>query len=726
VRGGCWWALVAAVVAPIVWAGPAAAETTLEVEAGYAGSFVPGQEVPVRVRVSADRLVRGTLEVAVGGPENGIPVAMAIEVPGGSQKEFLLVARTDLGQNADVVARLHQDDRLVASRQTGIRAAGDTELVGLLPGALRGRPVPGVAPLTVDVGTARFAAVGEAELGEAPASLKPLSTLGADVEELNRLSPGARAGVLRWIEGGGRLLVDAARGHQVPGLPDAWQPGSRGRATAGLGEVVATDGAMAAGRWSGLVEPSGWGLASDRFSGQLPLASTLASDAGLRTPEMGWLVGFLAVYVIAVGPVLFFAVRRRGRPELAWVAVPLVALVFTSGSYVVGRNLRKATQLVHATVMASGPAGPSATTYVGVFSRSGETTRIGFPNGWTGGPHADMGQAATASIVTRTPDGPDARLPLDAGQFGMVHASGPAPGGGGLVVTAALEAGGRIAGAVRNTTPFGLDEVTVLVGSTSSTVGRLAPGEQRPFVVENAGQMGMNGGGGPGFPMGGTFGSQSSDAATDFGLWHAAMRSGGLNLMAPDAVVAAGWTREFVPDVRVGGRAARPEGRTLVIGRQRLSPPPLGPSPVAARRDIVRDPFNDRAQRAVRPTGSVVRFVLPEGADTSNLVALSPFGPAEFWQDGGWRTAPCDGPACLGTALQAPAVARICPPGVDQCPIPVPMPTTVPRPGVGGGGGPGGGGWAVPAASVRDGVIYARVQGPLLDQGIPFSIGRTS
>ena len=106
-HGGCWWALVAAVVAPLVWVSPAAAETTLAIDAGYAGSFVAGLEVPVRVRVAADRLVRGTLEVGIGTVENGVPVAIPVEVPGGSQKEFLVVAPSGLGaaQSPEVVAR---------------------------------------------------------------------------------------------------------------------------------------------------------------------------------------------------------------------------------------------------------------------------------------------------------------------------------------------------------------------------------------------------------------------------------------------------------------------------------------------------------------------------------------------------------------------------------------------------------------------------------------------
>ena len=443
----------------------------------------------------------------------------------------------------------------------------------------------------------------------------------------------------------------------------------------------------------------------------MPLASSLASDAGLRTAEIGWLVGFLAVYVVVVGPVLFFAVRRRGRPELAWVAVPLVAVLFSSSSYVVGRNLRKATQLVHATVMSSGPGGPSATSYLGVFSRGGETARIGFPNGWTGGAFADTGQAASATLVTRTPDGLDARVPLEAGQFAMVHATGPAPGGGGLEVSAVLEAGGRLTGSVRNPTSFRLDDVAVFVGSTASIVGGLAPGEEQSFVLPNQGQLRMNGGPGPEFQVWGRFRGMGAEAPADFGLWHAAMRSGGLNFLTPDAIVAAGWTREFVPDVRVGGRTVRPEGRTVVIGRQQLTPPAQGQASVAVRRDIVRDPFANRGPGGSRTAGAVVRFVLPDGADTARLVLSSPFGPPEIWQDGGWRTAGCDDPSCRGPVGAGPAMA--CPAGVERCPPPVMM------------GRAGGSEWTVPATSVRDGVIYVRIQAPAsFDQGMPFTIGR--
>ncbi len=695
-------------------ARPASAETTLEVDAGYAGSFIPGKEVPVRVRVSADRLVRGTLEVAIGNPENGVPVAMAVEIPGGGQKQFLIVAPAGLNPTPDVTARLRQDDRVVASGKTAIRAAPDTELVGILPGALRGRAVPGPAPLAVDAGTARFAAVGEAELERAPASLGPLSTLAADADELSRLSPVARAGVLRWLDSGGRLLVDAARGQAVPGLPDALQPGARGRVTAGLGEVVATDGAIAANRWSGLIEPSSWGMYAARFAGPLPLTFTLARDAGLRTPEIGWLVGFLAVYVVAVGPVLFFAVRRRGRPELAWVAVPLIAVAFSTGSYVVGHNIRKATQLVHASVLSTGPGGPVATSYVGVFSRGGETARVGFPSGWTSGAFADLGSAATASAVDLTADGPDVRVPLEAGQFGMVHATGPALDAGGLEVTAAAEPSGRVTGTVRNATTFAMDPVAVFVGSATSRLGALGAGEQRTFTLPDAGGARMAGAGDFGV-WAGPARVFEEGGPVDFGLWQAALRQGGLNYFSHAGVVAAGWTRDFVPDVRVSGNTSKPEGRTVVLTRAPVASAAQVPLLLTARRDIVRDAFGSRPNVG-NAIGSVVRFVLPAGTDPAKLRLQSPIGSIEIWQDGAWRPAKCEAPACAAdVGRNGPPSMLICAPNVP-CP-PQPGIALAPFQVVE---------LAVPAAAVKDGVVYARTTVPApLDQEAVFTIARS-
>lgn len=718
VHGGGRWALVAAlavaVVGPVAAAAPAAAETALQVDAGYAGAFAPGQPVPVRVSVAADHLVRGTLQVVVGA---ATPVDVPVEVPGGSQKQFLIVVSSFFESSPSVSARLREGGQVV-TKDTVLRSAADQELVGLLPGVLGGRPVPGPAPLVVDAGTARFAAVGEAELLQAPGSLGPLSSLGMDAGELAGLAPAARAGVLSWVEHGGRLLIDAERGRPIAALPDDWQPGARGRASAGLGEVVATAGAMAAGRWGTLIEPAASTSTPLSLSASTVAASTLASEAGLRTPRLGWLVGFLVVYVLVAGPVVFLAARRLGRPELAWVAVPLVAVLFSTGSYVVGSNVRKATQLVHGTILSTATAGATAVSYVGVFSRRGEAARVGFPTGWSALPLAgDIPGPARPNGISLTADGPDARVALDAGQFGLVAATGPAPNTGGLEVTASAGAGGGVTGTVRNGTPFVLDDVAVLAGGDGAMVGRLAPGETRDWTVAHPTAVGT----GPAdFRL---WSNLPTADAPNLSLWQAATQVGGASFRALGSVVAAGWTRDFTPPVRVNGRNRRPGGQTVVIGRAAVGPGGANdPVDVAVRQELVRDPFSG-ANGGPITSGSVVRFVLPDGVPATNLVLHSPYGAADVWRDGAWQPAPCADASCaaiagkLGAQAQGPGplATMACPPN-GPCIAAPPVPLR-----------PGGAATTltVPDGAVRDGVLYARVQGPLsTTAGLQVSLGR--
>lgn len=719
-RGGPWWVLVVALLAPIVCAGPAAAAgTTLEVSPGYAGADVPGQPVPVRVTVSADRLVRATLEVAVGS--GAAPVAMAVEVPGGSQKQFLVVAPGSYDRAPGVVVRLRENGRVVAGGDGQLQATSDQELVGLLPGVLHGRGVPGPAALAVDAGTARFAAVGEAELDSAPGSLGPLSTLGMDTDELARMAPGARTGVLSWLQDGGRLLVDSGRGQPVPGLPDEWQPGARGRAAAGLGEVVATDGAMAASRWANLVEPSSRMATAGRFPSDASVASSLAAAAGLRSPRLGWLVGYLALYVVLVGPVLFLAVRRRRRPELAWVAVPLVALLFSTGSYAVGRNLRTAAQLVHGTVLSSGPGGTTATSYVGVFSRGGRTIHIGFPAGASVLPLAGRGAAGVGVTgVSVTSDGTDARVPLDAGQFGLVAAGGPAPGAAGLQVSSAVaQAGGGVTGTVRNVASFRVDDVAVFAGRDGVLVGSLAPGEQRNWTVANP--IAAARGGAEFQVWNGKPSGPESDVSWDPALWQAASRVAGSGFRAPGTVVAAGWTRDFVPAIRLDGRAAQPGGRTVVVTRSAVTlGAPDAQIDFAARAEVVRDPFSGSFGGGAG-RGSVVRFVLPDGAPTAGLILrYPPLGSAELWQDGAWQAAAvCNAPACrAATTVGGVGLAQVC--AVNgPC-----FPSTT---ALAGRPNAVGGAFTVPDGAIRDGVVYARIPGPASpDEGVLVTLGRAT
>jgi hypothetical protein len=629
------------------WSTPAGAATVLEVDAGYGASFRPGVPVPVRVRIAADRLVRGELEIQTNaGFGDSVVVVVPVEAPGGSVKEVVVVAPTDAGAGrTEVRAVLRQGGAEVARGTANVAPAFDTELVGLLAGAQGGRPIPAAAPLSVDAGTARFSALGQAELAAAPASLAALDVVGAAPDDLAGLDEAARAGVLSWVGEGGFLLVDSAPGEEIVGLPAAWQPGESRRAAAGLGEIRTTDGAMAAGSWAGLVEPtpvaSGQG---NQFFGGFGLDGALATDAGLALPRLGWLVAFLLVYVLVAVPLTLTLLRRGGRGELGWVVLPLVALVFTAASYGAGREARGGTTAAHATVVHVTQGGAVATTSVGTVSPDGGQVEVAYPRRWTpAGRSVSSGGPPTQLRATLTSGGTSISQQLDIGQFGVHRATGPVDIEGGLEVTAAATDATTLEGTVRNTLPFALEEVAVLQDQSGVPVGRLEPGEAREWTLEVTSDADpFPGPAAEVWPDAAGFNNAPDpDLVVAFPLWSEFEAAAGADLLAPGTVVAAGWTRAYVPPIEVPGSSL--SGRTLVVGTGGVGPGGPGLAGPEVATTVVRGPFQGGGM--VDETAPVVfRLVVPDAADgapaidPAGLVLRAPEALAlETWTGGAWR-----------------------------------------------------------------------------------------
>ncbi len=65
----------------------------------------------------------------------------------------------------------------------------------------------------------------------------------------------------------------------------------------------------------------------------MPLLQQTPASA---VPPVGLLGGLLIAYILLAGPVNYAAVRAIGRRELMWATVPLIAVVFTAGTYATG------------------------------------------------------------------------------------------------------------------------------------------------------------------------------------------------------------------------------------------------------------------------------------------------------------------------------------------------------------------------------------------------------
>lgn len=596
----------------------------------------------MRVEIDADRLIRGTLRVV-----GDISVSRAIEVPGGSVKEYLLQVPVPATGSLDVVVATEDAPRLAVALAR-VRAPSDQELVGLLPELLGSRPLPGTAPLTVDVGTARFVEL-RPDLLPVPDGLRSLGTIGVAPEDLSRLSRDQRSGLLRWVADGGRLLVDAAPGTVLPGLPRDWTPGGSGRVRAGMGEVVATDGAMRAGRWSGLVEPTGRGqeapdptLLSSVFTAGGPLA-----DLEVGAPTVSSLFPLLALYAIAAGPVLYFVLKRRRREVWTWAVVPALAFLLSVGSVVGALASRGDPMAAHMTILAGDESGMWARTEVATILPGGGVAEVGFPEGWgmRGAAFGEQQIEPEARGFELTSGGITGRMPLNPDQFGIMGAAGPVEAGEGLIVSASGE-GKRIRGTVRNATPFTLQQVHVLVAKNSVELGGLAPGEQRswklatkpsrPHFAVPAQEL---------WPDATLHSPGDPDGPVLHDLWRLAGQAFGPDFLAPGDAVAVGWTRDYRPELEVLGAPTRPEGRTLVVGRAAVRYGSGRVRGLAAHRSQVRGPTPTDVEpgwdQLFTNDPLVLRFDLPPGADPDADLALR--GPegldrVEVWTGDRWKT----------------------------------------------------------------------------------------
>lgn len=626
-RGGL--ATIAAGVALFIATPAAQAETQLAVEAGWGGRYRPGQPVPVWIEVTSDRLIQGTLTVTA---DDGTETSMRVEIPGGSVKQFFLVVPTAPNDDELTIRASVRAGDEQARGEADVEYDGLTELIGLLP-AVTPADLPAPAALPFGAGTAAFVEVTADELA-APASLAALGTLVAGPDELAQLPAEARLGVLAWVDAGGRLLIDTPPGTAIGGLPDAWQPGDDGRTLAGMGEVRSVGGAAAAGRWAEIVEPTpsldtpNPDEAMGRF-GFFPVSDTIARDAGLRLTTPGWLLAFLIAYVVVAGPLTWLVLRRLKRPGLAWVVIPVVAVVFAATSFVVGRDLRSGTQTAHGSIISTGPAGARATTFIGAVSKNGGDGRVTLPPGWTAGTldQSFFGLEVEPVTVAVGGDGSSAVIPLDAGEFGVLRAHGPLAFDGGLEIEATATSDDTISGTVRNTSGATLEEVGVFAGPGGDHVGRLAAGEEATWEIDTSAQP---------FPQGepaevdvwpsavGWDRPIEVNGIVNIALWTEAALVNGPNFLAPGSAVAAGWTRDAAVPARSG--ADELTGRTLVLGRGPVQSQAGTFNPYAVRHETLRrgesaEPVLEAfdADRRGEFTGHLIMLQLPDGLSSDGL-----------------------------------------------------------------------------------------------------------
>lgn len=594
------WRLVVAgvlVACGLGWAAaPARADDGVRLSGttGWAGRCHRGRPILVRARIGADRLVSGVLSAEASGAPS-VATEVPVEVAGGTEEEVVLVASSPFGCG-EVTVKLREKRGITTTRLVA-NDAGDTVLLGLLPGALRGSAPP--ASAVARTGVAAVAAF-EPDVLDRPGAVAGLDTIGATATDLDGLSADQRRALTGWVAAGGTLLVDAVGPDALGALPETWRPAAGGRTAAGRGQVRLTGSALRDGRLDGLAEPGttsnvdGGGFGFN--AGGERLSATLQRRSGVRVLSLPVILGALGLYVLLVGPGARIGLRRLGRLQLTWLVVPLVAVTFAGLAVAGGDVLRRGGQATHLSVVETELDDTRARTYVGVPTRSKGSVVANLPAGWLAGTQGSEG-GLPGSTVRTTSNGQRLQAPARPGGFVVLGAEGPGSVEGRLTIM--LGADGR-GGEVRNNLRVPLEDVTVLGPGGFVAMGRLAPGATTTFAVPS--------------------GSEGVDAFTlAHQAWplqdhladadaYGSLSGSARGLGTVPSLVAAGWTDRLPSPIAL--RGGRPSGTTLVLGRPDGGPP-IGESVGSANNGTM-----------------TTRFVVPVGAGFRLNVAPGRFAGA--------------------------------------------------------------------------------------------------
>jgi hypothetical protein len=198
-------------------------------------------------------------------------------------------------------------------------------------------------------------------------SIQPISAVAGRSDDAllpvqtGDIRTGARVAVA--AAGGPPLIVESSYGSgRIVQL--AFDPGAEQLRPARIGNLAWTE-AIA----RGLDKAPGMLPGSRLIPGPVPAETSLFPPYLDGPPVSALLVGIgFLVYLMVVGPGIYLALRRRGRPELMLVAVPLIAFVTAGSIYAAGSMLRGGTRVNEIHILKVAPGGAVADlTYTRVY-----------------------------------------------------------------------------------------------------------------------------------------------------------------------------------------------------------------------------------------------------------------------------------------------------------------------------------------------------------------------
>ena len=207
---------------------------------------------------------------------------------------------------------------------------------------------------------------------------------------------------------------------------------------------------------------------------------------GLSLPPTGYLVVFLFLYILLIGPLNYLVLRQLKRLEWAWISIPVLVALMVAGLYAFGVGTRggqpNLSQL--SIIQASeGEQKAQLSAFIGLFSPFRTTYTIGLPpqslvldqERWNGNNPSDAVRIGATGVEI-----PNALVDVSSVRSFSAERNIDIE----AIVQSSLASAQQTESRLQNRSTQTLKDVLVIRGENFTSLGTLQPGESRSFILD--------------------------------------------------------------------------------------------------------------------------------------------------------------------------------------------------------------------------------------------------
>ncbi len=220
------------------------------------------------------------------------------------------------------------------------------------------------------------------------------------------------------------------------------------------------------------------------FQNSWSAVEAVSSLPVLAMPHVLQLIAYLLVYVIVMGPVNYWVLRRKNRRELAWVTIPVMVLIFTGLAYLTGFQLKGNDTIINQVSVVTGEVGSEdmrVNTLLGLYSPRRQSYDVVLPADSMVQPLTDYSENPSLAAITRDSEVilTDVRVDVSGLETFMAESIRTAPPLTGQASLITQDGKIELAATIRNDSEQMLENVVLFVGPHVLELGDLDPGQER-------------------------------------------------------------------------------------------------------------------------------------------------------------------------------------------------------------------------------------------------------